>query len=357
MSRNAKPWYNSERDCWMAYVNGRKVRLADGKTNRKGAQARLNELRFQAQLNPSPAGPEQTVASVIESYLLQAEQTLSPTTLAMRTPYLQSFSEVHGWRHVEDCLPDHLAQWVAKHKGWVSDWTKCGAIRNVQVAFNWAAKKRVAGGRFLIRENPFKGVSHRVGPPRREMTEQEFRAILRHTGAPFWHKPTPGARFRRVLLFLWLTGARPSEAAKLTWKNVHFDQHVVVLAEHKTSRTQKSFAPRVIPLVPVLEKLLHWIQRQNEGERVFLNHRRKPWTKDSLAQRVRRAREAAGISDEVTLYCARHAFGCRGIVNGCDIKTLSALMGHTTVRMTEHYIHLANQHQHLVAAMRLVSGG
>ena len=70
---------------------------------------------------------------------------------------------------------------------------------------------------------------------------------------------------------------------------MHFDQHVIVLTEHKTSRRQKSpCACGVIPLVPVLENLLHWIQRQNEGERVFLNHRGKPWTKDSLAQRVRR---------------------------------------------------------------------
>ena len=148
---------------------------------------------------------------MIESYLLQAEQVLAPSTLASRLPYLQSFSEVHGWRRIEDCLPDHLEQWLARHKGWVSDWTKCGAIRNVQVAFNWATKKRIAGGRFLIRENPFKGVTHRVGPPRREMTEQEFRAILRHTADPFWHKPTPGARFRRILLFLWLTGRDPAK--------------------------------------------------------------------------------------------------------------------------------------------------
>src|SRR5436190_16624969 len=54
MARNAKPWYNGERNCWMAYLNGRKVRLADGKGNRKAAQARLTELRFQAQLNPAP---------------------------------------------------------------------------------------------------------------------------------------------------------------------------------------------------------------------------------------------------------------------------------------------------------------
>ena len=36
---------------------------------------------------------------------------------------------------------------------------------------------------------------------------------------------------------------------------------------------------------------------------------------------------------------------------GVDIKTLAELMGHTTSRMTEHYVHLAGCQKHLAAAM------
>jgi AraC-like DNA-binding protein len=58
---------------------------------------------------------------------------------------------------------------------------------------------------------------------------------------------------------------------------------------------------------------------------------------------MQRARERAKIPDEVKLYGLRHAFGTRAILNGVDIKTLAELLGHTTTRMSEHYIHLAGQ--------------
>jgi site-specific recombinase XerD len=103
-------------------------------------------------------------------------------------------------------------------------------------------------------------------------------------------------------------------------------------------------------------KLLKSIKKRREGEHVFLTYRLTPWNRFSLGLRVRRAREKAGIPDDAKLYGVRHAFGTRGVVNGCDIKTLAELMGHTTTRMTEHYLHLAGQREHLASAMLLVNG-
>ncbi len=48
--------------------------------------------------------------------------------------------------------------------------------------------------------------------------------------------------------------------------------------------------------------------------------------------------------------------GRAGILNGCDLKTLSTVMGHTNVRQTEHYLHLAAQKSHLASAMRTING-
>jgi hypothetical protein len=119
----------------MVWLGGRRVKLAEGKKNKKAAHDRYDALRFEAVHNPHPDGDQ--------------------------------------------------------HSEWESDWTKNGAIRNVQVAFNWGLKCRI------IRENPFRGVTHPVGQPRRNMTPEEFQAILRASGSE-WRKtkPTPAsARF------------------------------------------------------------------------------------------------------------------------------------------------------------------
>lgn len=355
MARSSKPWFNRERSCWMVWWNGRKVRLIEGKNDKateKRARDRLADLRYEARHNPA-ADAEPTVASVIDAYIASASKRLAQSTQDAHFPYLQSFAEAHGWRTVREANPVHVEQWLFDHPEWVSDWTKNLAVRQVQTAFNWAQSKAR-----LIASNPFKGFTHRPGLPRRDMTADEFQSILRATKNSWWRKrPTPGARFRQVLVFLWYTGCRPGEAAKLKWTDIDFERQVIVLMRHKTARTQRVARPRLIPLHPVVMRLLTWIKRLDEpGEVVFLTHRRTPWNKNSLAIRVQRARELAGIPDDVKLYGVRHAFGTRAVVNGgLDIKTVAELMGHTTTRMTEHYLHLAGQPAHLAAAMLRVN--
>ena len=351
MGRTAKPWFYRQTGWWMIWLDGKKVKLAKGRKNKKAAQDRLLELRFQAAKNPAPEDADQTVASIIETYLGFARSRLAENTLANRTPYLQSFAETHGWRLLEECKPFHMESWLHDHKDWVSDWTKSSAVRNVQVAFNWAVKSGV------ISANPFRGVTHRVGAPRRDMTRSEFLAILRATKISGKVQPMAGARFREIAIFLWYTGCRPKEACQLRWSDIDFENAVIVLRHHKTSRTQRKPMPRIIPLHPYVIKILKAIKRRNEGEIVFLTQRSTPWSKNTLSQRTRRARIIAGIPHDAKLYGIRHAFGTRGILNGCDIKTLSTLMGHTTTRMTEHYLHLVGQNEHLASAMRQVNDG
>lgn len=62
------------------------------------------------------------------------------------------------------------------------------------------------------------------------------------------------------------------------------------------------------------------------------------------------------MSDEAKLYGIRHAFGTRAIMSGSvDLKTLAEVMGHTTTRTTEHYLHVAGKHEHLARAMLAVN--
>ena len=355
MARKARPWFNTERRCWMVYLGGRRHTLCSAarKTKHPPQEAidRLDDLIREARHNPAPGLPNQTVASVIERYIEVVFPGLAAGTVALRRPYLQSFAEHHGWRLIAECRPDHLQEWLGKHPGWKSDWTKRDAVMAVQSVFNWAKPK-------LIRENPFAGFRHRAGSSRRDLTMEEFQSILRATGTSagrHWKKPTPAARFRQILIFLHFTGCRPKEASQLRWTDVDFERCVLVLREHKTITMQRRPVPRIVPLHPVVLKLLRVLQRRNESTFVFVNRRRKPWDKDTLSLRLRRARDAAGIPADAKLYGVRHAFGTRGILNGCDLKTLSLLMGHTDTKTTEIYAHIAGRRDFLDAAMRRVT--
>lgn len=167
-----------------------------------------------------------------------------------------------------------------------------------------------------------------------------------------------GRRLREILLSLRLTGARPSELCELRWSDLDLDRGVIVLPRHKTSRTQKKPKPRTIQLVPAIVRLLALIRRRNEGAgHVFVTHLGTPWSRNGIAQKLKRLPAKAGLPADAVLYGLRHHFATRAIVNGVDVKTLAELMGHTTTRVTETYVHLVGQQPHLAAAMRRATTG
>lgn len=348
MPHQPRPWFRKQTDWWMVQLDGKQVKLAKGRKCRPEAERRFHELMIQRDKNPAPESPDPTVASVIETYHDSARKRLAERSLYERRLILQRFAEAHGWRRVADCLPYHLSGWIDANPQWTSDWTVAQVVNVIQRVFNWAAQQR------LTPANPFKGVTRRQGQPRRPMTDGEFRRLLRATaGRRTKRGPSPGARFREVLWFLRYTGCRPGELCHLRWSDLDLDAALIVLVEHKTSRTQKVPRPRIVPLHPAILRLLVRVQRrQDAGEHVFQTHLRTPWNRSNLSLRMQRARAAAGIADDVKLYGLRHGFGTRSILNGVDLMTLSALMGHASTRMTEHYVHVAGQREHLAAAMR-----
>jgi integrase len=353
VARKSNAWYRTSTSTWNAYIDGKLVELAKGKKTeemRKRAMARLGELIRLKELAASPDSGKLTVAAVIDIYIEHAKTKYAERTLYERKLILQAFAETHGWRKVndKDCLPYHLTSFIDTNPNWKSDWTKASVVAVIHRPFNWAAKQR------LIAANPFRGVSHRAGQTRRPMTDAEFATLVKAAHGRVTKKhPTPGERFVEFITFLRLTGARTIEAALLKWSDIDLGNAAITLIKHKTSSTQRQPKPRVIVLTPeVVTFLIAIRQRQEPGEFVFYNHRRTTWNRCNLSLRMRRARKKANIPRDSTLYGLRHAFGTRAIVNGVELKTLAELMGHTSTRTTEIYVHLSGQRAHLHAAMR-----
>jgi integrase len=247
---------------------------------------------------------------------------------------------------VQDARPFHLTTWLDAHPKWSNPATRSYIVRCVKRPFNWAVKLE------MIPRNPFKSVEHTQGQRRRPITQEEYDKLIRAAG-----KKKPLFRFGEALCFMRLTGCRPCEVRSLCWSHIDLGRRVITFTQHKTSTTRKDKAPRCIPLVEEAVRLLKQIKaRQDHPHFVFVSKGRKPWSRNGLQQNVRRLREEIGLPDDVVVYGIRHDFGTRGVLRGVDIKTLAELMGHTSTRMAEHYVHLAGRDQHLADAMRRVAG-
>ncbi len=231
MPRPLRPWFHSRKNAWVIEPQGKLVKLADGPKNavtKKAAEVAFHRYMAELSANPPVDNDNPTVASVIEAFLQHDEKHSSPRTYAERKRILQRFAEEHGRRLVKECKAFHLSSWIDSHPVWSNPWTRSYVVRCVKRPFNWAMDED------LIARNPFRGVKHGSGDPRRPMNEDEYHRLLEACG-----KNSRLGRMTEILRFMYLTGCRPGEVTSLRWTDLDLEQGVIVLKEHKTKRTRK----------------------------------------------------------------------------------------------------------------------
>jgi integrase len=363
MPRVARPWFNKNTNWWCTDISGRRVKLLKGgpsdarrRTPPPAVLAEFHRVMAECAVNPpADSGPEiVTVPAILDEYLDLACRENEPRTFQEKKALLQRFAADHRDRRAAELKPYDLEKWLAAHPGWKSDDYRAKVCSTVHAAFNWAARGGLLGKGV---GNPMAGFTVAGGNRRRPMSGSEFRRIWgqsRH-GKKTGRWRTAGRRYREVLFFIRLTGARPKEVRDLLWTEIDAARGLARIQRHKTSK--KTRKERIIPLtVPILRLLRAIGERDGTAGVVFKTTRGGPWARNSLAQKIKRLRDAVGVPDDASLYGLRHRFGTRAHLQGVDLKTLADLMGHTRVQTTEHYLHTGQEFDHLREAMARVSG-
>jgi integrase len=209
------------------------------------------------------------------------------------------------------------------------------ALIALRRAFNWAVENDLLTG-----QSPFARINLLQRNLRyRLVTEEEYQALFRNC---------KDQAFKDVLVAMRLTDVRPGELRRLRWSMVDWGAKHWFIPEHKTSKTSRRPAPRVIGMHPELEAVLRRRHQQSGGsEFVFLNRQGQQWKRNALGLRMRRLRQKAGIApdangEQLTLYCNRRTFATEmadEVSIPEAVRTLA--LGHTDPRTTqESYIRL-----------------
>jgi integrase/recombinase XerD len=141
---------------------------------------------------------------------------------------------------------------------------------------------------------------------------------------------TPPGRDRALVLFLYATGTRISEACSLSWANVWTRGDGAVQA----AITGKGEKLRTV-LVPVPA----WQQLQplqpsppNPAALVFNLNRYQSWAI------IKRASLAAGLGDKVSPHWLRHAHAQHSLAAGAPIHLVRDSLGHSSIAVTNVYL-------------------
>ena len=104
-----------------------------------------------------------------------------------------------------------------------------------------------------------------------------------------------------------------------------------------TFKVTKSGQSRVIPFNGALKEVLSSIPRKGE----------KPFTFDAnfVTHKFKDYVRASGIKNQsLKLHSLRHTFASHLIMEGVDVMTVSKLLGHSSISITEMYAHLVPDH-------------
>ncbi len=139
----------------------------------------------------------------------------------------------------------------------------------------------------------------------------------------------------QAIKLLLLTGARRNEITHAKWEHVDWQRRTLLVPLSKSNK------PRMIALNGAAIALLQSVPRDQGSEYIFPSpYSGHPFA--SLFYPWDRIRHRAGL-DDVRLHDLRHSFASFLVNEGVSLYVVQELLGHTQVRMTQRYAHLAPQ--------------
>ena len=178
-------------------------------------------------------------------------------------------------------------------------------------------------------KNPCKGVTIKIDENvlTKDVLSQDEITTLMATHYNF-ESPT----IRRAFIFSLYSGLRYCDVKALTFGNVDFSNRLLMFEQHKT----KGHSANSGVVIPLNDGLLALIGQPQEGEGKDTLIFPLP-SHEACNLALERWVTRAGINKHITWHCARHSFATNILSNGANIKTVSSLMGHSSLKYTEKY--------------------
>jgi len=136
------------------------------------------------------------------------------------------------------------------------------------------------------------------------------------------------------------TGIRRGELMKLLWADVNLGKDASLFIRGASSKSSKG---RHVPLNDEAKStLIQWKAQQGETQHVFTGQDDQPITDFKTAWH--NLLEKAEIKN-FRWHDMRHHFASRLVMAGVDLNTVRELLGHSDLKMTLRYAHLAPEHK------------
>lgn len=275
---------------------------------------------------------------------------LSPRTVDNYTKQLGYFSKYlednYAVVHLESVKRTHVKAFLGMmdEKGrkpqYIND-----LLQVFRTFFNYTVREGYLG------ISPIDGIKNIKQPKVKIATfsELEIRRMLNY----YCERDFRSTRNRTMIALFFDTGMRLNEVISLCADQIRSD-HILVHG--------KGNKERLVPVSPYLAKALMQYQTVRHGyfhgklheKYFFLSHRGRMLTPESVAKMLREAAKAVGVNPQVRVspHTCRHTFAHLQLKNGLDLYSLSRILGHENITITQRYLEGIKDDQVIKMAQR-----
>jgi site-specific recombinase XerD len=163
------------------------------------------------------------------------------------------------------------------------------------------------------------------------LSEQELQKLFAT------HYAGENPEIRRAFAMTCLSGIRHCDIVTLTYSEVDYSNKILKFRQNKTKKHSSSSGVTI----PLNDTLLNIIGvKAPDAKDDYIFH----LPSDTMCLKaLRHWTKKAGIDKHITWHCGRHSFGTQLLNNGANIKVVSSLLGHSSLRFTEIYVRAVDE--------------
>lgn len=287
---------------------------------------------------------EDSYMEQVKKYLeyCQFRKELDPNTLkAYRIDLKQFFEYVMVGFPCKEKIEDYITELHKKYK----KKTVKRKIASLKAYYNYLEEREI------IEDNPFRKIRVKFKEtvilpriiPREEielllnsMYAQEEK--IKGTSRRYW------LRDIAVVELLFATGARVCEVSNIKANNVNLNTGSIKIMG-------KGGKERYIQIASsdILDILREYHERNIEAIRAsgffFVNRQGSRFAENSIRLMLKKYTKLAGLKRNITPHMFRHSFATYLIEEGMDVSCVQQILGHSSIQITQIYIHIAAKKQ------------
>jgi integrase/recombinase XerD len=210
----------------------------------------------------------------------------------------------------------------------ISNATINNYIRNLRVFFNWLERD------YIIQRNPMNKIRQLKSNRKAKeyISDDDFKKLIKHLDRSYFSEHRDFA----MIVLMIDSGMRLGECSALLVSDINLAKKQIFLRAEITKGRQDRVVYFSDKTEVIVRRWMQYKDRYVETEYVFpIKASGESVGVSNFEGNFKKYLKRAGLKESISPHCLRNNFAKRCLMNGMDIFTLSKLLGHSSVTVTE----------------------